>query len=68
MGFSYDHLDIAGHHLPGVEVVADDLAADVLLGRNVLNRLILLLDGPDGMTDVLPRRPRLRSTSARPVK
>jgi predicted aspartyl protease len=61
-------LDIAGHRLPGVEVVADDHAADVLLGRNVLNRLILLLDGPDGMAEVLPHRPRLRTTSARPVK
>ncbi len=50
-------LDIAGHRLPGVEVVADDYSNRVLLGRNVLNKLILLLDGPQNQTDILTRRP-----------
>lgn len=53
-------LDVAGHTLPGVEVIADDLADDVLLGRNVLNRIILLLDGPAQQTEVLSKRPRRR--------
>lgn len=53
-------LQVAGHNLPGIEVIADDLTEDVLLGRNVLNRLILLLDGPTGQADVLPKRPRRR--------
>jgi hypothetical protein len=29
----------------------------IILGRNVLNRLILLLDGPNELADVLERRP-----------
>jgi predicted aspartyl protease len=49
-------LEVAGHRLPAVEVVADDLGQDVLLGRNVINKLILLLDGPRAQTDVLSRR------------
>ena len=50
-------LEVAGQRLPAVEVVADNQGEDVLLGRNVLNRLILLLDGPTRATDVLNRRP-----------
>lgn len=53
-------LSVAGHVLPGVEVVGDELTSDILLGRNVLNRLILLLDGPSGNVDVLPYRTRRR--------
>ena len=50
--------------LPGVEVVGideDDIEneddREIVLGRNVLNQLILLLDGPHLQTDVLERRP-----------
>jgi len=50
-------LDVAGERLPAVEVVADEYGNDVLLGRNVLNKLILLLDGRRSQTDVLTRRP-----------
>lgn len=50
-------LEVNGHRLPGIEVVADDYDDRVLLGRNVLNKLILLLDGPGSQTDVLSRRP-----------
>jgi predicted aspartyl protease len=50
-------IEIAGMRMPAVEVVADEHGSDVLLGRNVLNRLILLLDGPRQATDVLTRRP-----------
>lgn len=32
--------------LPAIEVVGDDMGSEVILGRNVLNRLRLLLDGP----------------------
>jgi predicted aspartyl protease len=53
-------LQVAGTNLPGIEVIADDLTEDVLLGRNALNRLILLLDGPAGQVDVLLKRPRRR--------
>jgi predicted aspartyl protease len=50
-------LEVAGHLLPGVDVVADTRGHEVLLGRNVLNLLIVLLDGPHGLTDILSRRP-----------
>jgi len=50
--------------LPGVEVIgipedeietADD--REIILGRNVLNQLVLLLDGRAQQTDILERRP-----------
>lgn len=50
-------LEVAGYNFPGVEVIADDKGKEVLLGRNLLNRLILLFDGPRNQTDVLLRRP-----------
>lgn len=50
-------LEVEGQLLPGIEVVGDEQGQDVLLGRNVLNKLIVLLDGPGRVTDVLPRRP-----------
>jgi hypothetical protein len=47
--------------LPGVEVagVADGNGEEqeTIIGRNVLNQLILLLDGPHAQMDVLERRP-----------
>ena len=33
-------------HLPWVEVVGDELGDEVLLGRNVLNQLRIVLNGP----------------------
>ena len=33
--------------LPNVEVVGDDWGDQIIIGRNVLNRLRLLLDGPN---------------------
>ncbi|PKO22065.1 MAG: hypothetical protein CVU38_11390 [Chloroflexi bacterium HGW-Chloroflexi-1] len=38
--------------LPGVYVVGDDIGEEVVLGRNVLNKLRLLLDGPAALTQV----------------
>lgn len=49
------HLDALT--LPGVLVAADDQGNEVLLGRNVLNKLILLLDGQSRQTDLLESRP-----------
>ncbi len=45
-----------------LEVIADEQSEAILLGRNVLNRLILLLDGPAQETDVLATRRRRRYT------
>lgn len=38
--------------LPGVYAVGDELGTEVILGRNVLNRLRLLLDGPAALTRI----------------
>ncbi|MBL7064620.1 MAG: hypothetical protein ISS49_10525 [Anaerolineae bacterium] len=39
--------------LPAIEVVGDERSDEIILGRNVLNRLRLLLDGPASVTKVL---------------
>jgi predicted aspartyl protease len=47
--------------LPGMEVIgidSEDEEQEVILGRNVLNLLILLLDGPQQQSTILERRPR----------
>ncbi len=49
-------LIIDSYRLPAIEVVGDDEGAELILGRNVLNRLILLLDGPHAETRILDRR------------
>ncbi len=41
--------------LPGIFVVGDEQGDEIVLGRDVLNRLQLLLDGPAQTTDVLTR-------------
>jgi len=53
-------LDIhfAGQVLPGIEVVGDTMGEVIVLGRNLLNKLILLLDGPDTTLYILAQRPR----------
>lgn len=42
-------LGIANIRLPAIEVVGDP-GAEIILGRDVLNRLRLMLDGPAGET------------------
>jgi predicted aspartyl protease len=46
-------MDIGRFRLPAVEVVGDDLGDEIILGRNVLNQLRLLLDGPAGQVETL---------------
>jgi predicted aspartyl protease len=41
--------------LPSVQVVADERSHEIILGRNILNRLRLLLDGPKQETELLER-------------
>lgn len=45
-------VQIGGLTLPGVEVVGDELSSEVVLGRDILNRLRVLLDGPKGLVEV----------------
>jgi predicted aspartyl protease len=45
-------LQIGELTLPGIYVVGDELGEEIVLGRNVLNQLRLLLDGPAGLTQL----------------
>ncbi len=53
-------LIISDMRLPGLEIVGDEMGNEVILGRNILNRLILLLDGPGQQSDIYSQRPRIR--------
>lgn len=44
--------------LPSVVVVGNDHDDEVLLGRNILNKLILLLDGQRNETELFEQRPQ----------
>ena len=46
-------LSVGGILLPGVYVVGDDTGREIILGRNILNKLPLFLDGPSQQTDLL---------------
>jgi predicted aspartyl protease len=46
--------------LPGILVASSDDSQEVILGRNVINRLILLLDGLEGETEIFDRKPSIR--------
>ena len=45
-------VEVAGLRLPSIEVVADDTGDEVIVGRDVLNRLRITLDGPAGALDI----------------
>lgn len=53
-------IELSTSALPGLEVVGDLYADEIVLGRDVLNRLLLLIDGPRQITDILLRRPHTR--------
>jgi predicted aspartyl protease len=53
-------LHIGARLLPSVIVVGDDQGGEILLGRNVLNKLILLLDGQSRETELFEKRPQGR--------
>jgi predicted aspartyl protease len=46
-------IQINGILLPGQYVIGDDTGNEIILGRDVLNRLPLFLDGPQQQTDLL---------------
>ncbi len=50
-------VSVADEKLSAVEIIADPYGTEILLGRNILNRLILLFDGLRLQTDILTRRP-----------
>jgi predicted aspartyl protease len=42
----YIDVVIGAMRLPVIEVVADDLSDEIIIGRNVLNKLYVVLNGP----------------------
>lgn len=46
-------VELANHRLPSVMLARDDDGDEIILGRNVLNKLVILLDGPQRQTHVL---------------
>ena len=45
-------VEVGDLRLPLIEVVADDRGDEVILGRNVLNRLVMVLDGPRQVLEI----------------
>jgi hypothetical protein len=45
-------IGVGNLRMPSVEVVADERGTEVILGRNVLNRLIVTLDGPKRVLEI----------------
>jgi len=46
-------MGIADIRFPLVEIIADELGNDVIIGRNVLNKLVMKLDGPKNLLELL---------------
>jgi predicted aspartyl protease len=46
-------INVGDLRLPGVVVAGDPDSGEIVLGRNVLNKLSLFLDGPAQQTDLL---------------
>ena len=61
-------IQIGKNRLPGLYAVGDEVGAEIILGRDVLNKLPLFLDGPQHQTDVLDdtQANRLRARRAEP--
>jgi hypothetical protein len=53
VGLYFADVCIGELSFPGVRIVGNSSANEVLLGRDVLNKLALLLDGPQQTTDVV---------------
>jgi predicted aspartyl protease len=48
-------LGVGSLRLPAIEVTGDDVGTEIILGRNVLNKLRLLLDGRSEQVNLLDR-------------
>jgi len=48
-------LELGNLRLADVFVVGDEQGDEIILGRNVLNELCTLLDGPANLTDISPQ-------------
>ena len=45
-------IELNGLTLPGMFVVGDETGDEIVLGRNVLNKLHLVLEGPAQLTEI----------------
>ena len=52
-----EHL-IDNRTVPAVEVAGDTANEEIVLGRDVINQLLLLMDGPLATTSILDKHPR----------
>ncbi len=48
-------LELDDLRLPNIFVIGDEQGNEIILGRNIINKLRLLLDGPTNLTDVVPQ-------------
>jgi predicted aspartyl protease len=57
---------IGQERFPGIEVAADESDTDIILGRNILNKVPLFLDGPEQAAELIsePSLQRLRAARA----
>jgi predicted aspartyl protease len=46
-------IGLGNMRLPAVEDVADEQGNEIILGRNVLNKLLMTLDGPNRVLEIL---------------
>lgn len=53
-------MSIGAWILPSIDVIGDMRGQEVILGRDILNRLWLGLDGPAQVLEVADTRPRRR--------
>jgi predicted aspartyl protease len=53
MDFYFVELEIGGLRIASIQVATDKTTGEVTLGRNVINKLPLFLDGPHQTTDIL---------------
>lgn len=45
-------VQVGDHRLPLIEIVADERGTEAILGRSVLNRLTMVLDGPQQVLEI----------------
>lgn len=45
-------IGIAGIRLPAIEIIADDQGDEVIIGRDVLNKLRVILNGPKQFIEI----------------
>jgi hypothetical protein len=46
------NIEIGSHHLPGIRVAGVSEATEIILGRNVINQIKIVLNGPANMLEI----------------